>query len=80
MTVDMEAKETDLEDEDGEEGEVTPPPHSPLPEYLPSLGDIFIRQAGISISACWPKRPRTETEPLTDSLSQPYLTLVSLDL
>jgi hypothetical protein len=27
--------------EDREEGEVTPPPHSPLPEDLPSLGDIF---------------------------------------
>jgi hypothetical protein len=25
------------EDEDGVEGEVTPPPHSPLPEDLPSL-------------------------------------------
>jgi hypothetical protein len=37
-------------DEDGEEGEVTPPPHSLLPEDLPSFGDIFSRQAGISVS------------------------------
>jgi hypothetical protein len=36
-------------DEDGEEGEVTPPPHSLLPKDLPSLGDIFSRQAGISV-------------------------------
>jgi hypothetical protein len=28
-------------DEDREEGEVTPPPHSPLPEDLAALGDLF---------------------------------------
>jgi hypothetical protein len=48
------------EDEDEEVGEVTPPPHSPLREALPSLGDIFTRQAGIVIGTHWPKRPRTE--------------------
>jgi hypothetical protein len=37
------------EDEYGEVGEVTPPPHSPPHEDLPSLGDIFSRQVGISI-------------------------------
>jgi hypothetical protein len=36
--------------EDGEEGEVTPPPHSPPCEALPLLGDIFSRQAGITMS------------------------------
>jgi hypothetical protein len=43
------------EDEDGEEGKVTPPPHSPPPEDLPSLGDMFSRQAGISVG---PHRPK----------------------
>jgi hypothetical protein len=37
------------EDEDKEEGEVTPPPHSLPPEDLPSLGDLFSQQAGIFI-------------------------------
>jgi hypothetical protein len=44
------------EDEDREEGEVTPPPHSLLPEDLPSLSDIFSRQARISFGTGWPKR------------------------
>jgi hypothetical protein len=43
------------EDEDGEEGEVTPALHSPPREALPSLGDIFRRQAGIIIGARQPK-------------------------
>jgi hypothetical protein len=38
------------EDEDEEEGEVTPPPNSPPCKALPSLGDIFSRQAGIVVS------------------------------
>jgi hypothetical protein len=41
-------------DEDEEEGEVTPPPppaHSPLPEDLPVLGDIFSWHVGISNGA-----------------------------
>jgi hypothetical protein len=65
------------EDEDGEEGEVTPPPHSMLPEDLPSLGDIFSQQAWFSIGARRLKRPWTETEPSIDPPSQPCLTLVS---
>jgi hypothetical protein len=40
------------EDEGEEEGEVTPPPHSLLLEGLPSLGDIFSWQVGISVSVC----------------------------
>jgi hypothetical protein len=36
------------EDEDGEEGEVTPPPHYLLPEDLPSLGNLFSQQARIA--------------------------------
>jgi hypothetical protein len=31
---------------------VTPPPHSLLLEDLPSLGDIFSWQVGISVSVC----------------------------
>jgi hypothetical protein len=45
------------EDEDGEEGEVTPPPRSPPREALPSLGDIFNRKARIVVGARQPKRP-----------------------
>jgi hypothetical protein len=37
------------EDEHEEEGEITPSPHSPPPEGLPSLGDLFSQQARISI-------------------------------
>jgi hypothetical protein len=59
---------------------VTPPPHSPSPEDLPSLGDIFDWQARISISARRPKWPRIETEPLSGLPSQPHLALVSSDL
>jgi hypothetical protein len=44
------------EDEDREEGEVTPPPHSLPLEDLPSLGDIFSRQARISVGTGWQKR------------------------
>jgi hypothetical protein len=32
-----------------EEGEITPPPHSPPPEDLPLVGDLFSQQAGISV-------------------------------
>jgi hypothetical protein len=48
------------DDEDGEEGEVTPPPHSPPPEDLPSLGVIFSWQAGVSVGAGRPKQPQME--------------------
>jgi hypothetical protein len=44
-------------DEDGEEGEVTPPPHSLPCEALPSLGDTFSGQAGIVVGARQPKWP-----------------------
>jgi hypothetical protein len=37
------------EDEDMEEGEVSPLPHSPLTEDLPSVDNLFSRQVGISI-------------------------------
>jgi hypothetical protein len=59
------------EDEDREEGEVTPPPHSPLPKDLPLLGDIFSRQAGIFVG---PRRLKWRQP------SQPRLALVSPDL
>jgi hypothetical protein len=40
---------------DEEEGKVAPPPHSPPHETLPSLSDIFHRQAGVMIDARRPK-------------------------
>jgi hypothetical protein len=43
------------EDEDGDEGEVTPLPHYPPSEDLPSLSDIFSQQAEIFIGAGRPK-------------------------
>jgi hypothetical protein len=54
---------------------VTPPS-----EVLPSLGDIFSRQVGISIGAHRPKQPRMETGSWTGSPLQPRLVLVSPDL
>jgi hypothetical protein len=48
------------EDKDEEEGEITPSPHSPPPEDLPSLGDLFSQQVGISIGAHQAKCPRQE--------------------
>jgi hypothetical protein len=45
------------EGEDEEEGEVTPSPHSPPPEDLPSLGNLFSQQAGISVGTHQPKHP-----------------------
>jgi hypothetical protein len=41
--------ESSGEDEDREEGKVTPPPHSLPCEALPLLGDIISRQAGIAL-------------------------------
>jgi hypothetical protein len=61
-------------------GEVTPPPHSPSPEDLPSLGDIFSRRVGISISMHQPKWPRTEVGSSTGLPLQLRLALVSPDL
>jgi hypothetical protein len=65
------------DDEDGEGGEVTPPPHSPRCEAFLFLGDIFSRQLGIAVGACQPKQPLTETGLSTCSPPQPYLALVS---
>jgi hypothetical protein len=59
---------------------VTPIPHSPPPEDLPSLGDIFSRQAGISVGMRWLKWPWTEIVSSTGLLPQPCLALVSPDL
>jgi hypothetical protein len=67
-------------DEYGEEGEVTPPPHSPLPEDLPLRGAIFSQQAGIFVGARRSKQPRTEIESSTSPPLQPRLALVTLDL
>jgi hypothetical protein len=63
-----------------EEGEVTPPPHSPLLEVLHSLGDIFNRQAGIFVGARQPKWPETRIGSPTGPSLQPHHALVSLDL
>jgi hypothetical protein len=59
---------------------VTLPPHCPPPEDLPLLGDIFSRQAGISIKVGWPKRPQTGTGSPAGPLLQPRLALVSPNL
>jgi hypothetical protein len=53
------------EDEEEKEGEVTPPPHSPPLEDLPSLSDLFSQQTGVSVGARQPKWPRTLTGPST---------------
>jgi hypothetical protein len=54
------------EDEDEEEGEITPSlPSSPL-EHLPSLGDLFSQQVGISVGARQAKHPRTGTGASSD--------------
>jgi hypothetical protein len=42
---------------DEEQGEITPSPHSLPLEDIPSLGDLFSQQAGISVGARWPKCP-----------------------
>jgi hypothetical protein len=58
----------DDKEEDDEEGVITPPPHSPPLEDLPSLGDLFSRQAEIFVGPHRSKRPRTEIGP---SISPP---------
>jgi hypothetical protein len=62
--------QSSLEDEEDEEeeGDVTPPPHSPPCEALLSLGDIFRRQAGITVDAYRPEWTSTKTGPSTNSL------------
>jgi hypothetical protein len=54
------------EDEDKEVGEITPSSHSLLPEDLPSLGDLFSQQAGISICMHRMRRLRTGTRVSSD--------------
>jgi hypothetical protein len=55
------------EDKDVEEGEIAPSPHSPSLKDLPSLGDLFIQQAGIFVGARQTKRPRTGARGSFDS-------------
>jgi hypothetical protein len=43
--------ESSQEEEEQEEGEVTPPPISLSREALPLLGDIFLRQVGVTVDA-----------------------------
>jgi hypothetical protein len=65
-----------LDEEEEEEGEVTPPPLSPLCKSLPSFGDIIKRQGGITADIRQPKQTRIETEPTADLPQQPCLTLL----
>jgi hypothetical protein len=67
-------------DDDEEEGEITPSPYSPPPEDLPSLGDFFSYQAGISIGARQPKHPQIGTRASSGPPPQASLALVSSDL
>jgi hypothetical protein len=73
-----ESSEEDEEVEE-EEGEVTLPLHSLPCETLPSLGDIFHRQAGITVDACRLKWTWIENRSSTGSLPQPCLALVTPD-
>jgi hypothetical protein len=68
------------EDKGKEEGEVTPSLHSPPPEDLPSLGDLFSHQAGIFVGAHRPKHPRIGAGASSVLSPQSCLTLVSSDL
>jgi hypothetical protein len=70
----------EVEDEDEEEGEITPLPHSLPPKDLPSPGDVFSQQAGISVGARQPKCPQTGTGALSDPSPHSSLALVSSDL
>jgi hypothetical protein len=67
------------EDEDEEEGEITHSP-SPPPEDLPSLGDLFSQQAGVSVGARRVKRPKAGTGASSDPPPQSGLALVHYDL
>jgi hypothetical protein len=51
----------DGDDEEDEDGEITPSPHSPPPKDLLSLGDLFSQQARIFIGVHRIKRPRMGT-------------------
>jgi hypothetical protein len=63
------SSEEEEEKEGEEEGAVTLPPHSPARETLSSLGDIFLRQAGVAIDTRRPKQAQIDTGPLTGSPS-----------
>jgi hypothetical protein len=68
------------EDEDEEAGVVTLPPHSPRPEDLRLVRDLFSQQAGISVVMRWPKWPRTGTGVSSSPPPQSDLMLVSSNL
>jgi hypothetical protein len=68
----------EAEDEDEEQGEITPSPHSPMLEDLPSLGDLFRQQAGISIGARRSEHPQTGIDASFGPPLQSRLTLVFL--
>jgi hypothetical protein len=61
LNVNPRGEDDEEDDEDGEEREVSPPPHSLSREVVPLLGDIFIRQAGITVGTRRPKQPQTKT-------------------
>jgi hypothetical protein len=63
------------EGEDEEEEEITPSPQSP-PKNLPSLGDLFSQQAGISVGVRWTKCPWSGTRGSSSPPPQSSLMLV----
>jgi hypothetical protein len=64
------------EDEDEEVGEITPSPHSPPPEDVPSLGDLFSQQTGIFFGARQTKHSWMGAGGSSGSPPQSGLTLV----
>jgi hypothetical protein len=60
--------------------EKTPSHHTLPPEDLPSPGDLFSQQAGISVSACRTKCPRTDTKESFSPSLYSGLMLVCFDL
>jgi hypothetical protein len=62
-------------DDDEEEREIIFP-CSPLPEKLPSLGDLFGRQMRAPASARWEKCPRVDAGGVSSLPLQPSFTLV----
>jgi hypothetical protein len=68
------------EDEGAKEGKITSSPHSLPPEVLPSPGDLFHQQAGISIGTRRTKHPRTDSRGSFSPPPQSGLTLVYSDL
>jgi hypothetical protein len=69
------------EDEVEEDGEKFSSPRSPpLPLNLPSLGDLFNQQEGISVGTHRMKHPQMDTEGVSGLLLQFGLTLVYSDL